>query len=507
MTSDQLPVEAGVPDPLESLGLRRILRSASGLSGASLIGSVLAVGAGFLAAHWLGPARYGDGQFVLLIYLYATLMRSGVFEGSIRSVIDHLAHEQPDEARHAQNVGVSFELVVSALPGIALVVVGFFVSSGAVQLGLFLAPVAVVAASGSSFLSTLWSSRSRFDVVGKVAVAQAVLGPILLVVLVATIGTAGIFIAPALSSIAAGALYFAFRPPLGLRPSFDTQAAGPYLRVGFPLGLLAEVYWAYRLVGSSSVAIASSSFVLGLYTFAAAPIAVATSALGGIQAVLLPTVWRELGRGASGTVWIRHAERITIAMALVAAAATGLGQAGFAPMVMAFLPSFAPSIRLFDILALTILLLPIATVPSLVLDSKRFNRQKRHLSIWVGALLVNIVANVIVFRAGWGAEGIAINDVWVQFIVVVVIFETAAPHIWGTGRQRFRLYSKMALVLMLAAALTVVLDKSAVGLHPGHLDILATVIRCGGTALAWGVVAALLLGARRSASRTGASRN
>ncbi len=493
MTSDQLPVEAGVPDPLESLGLRRILRSASGLSGASLIGSVLAVGAGFLAAHWLGPARYGDGQFVLLIYLYATLMRSGVFEGSVRAVIDHLAHDQPAEARHAQNVGVSFELVVSALPGIALAIVGFFVAPGAVQLGLFLAPVAVVASSGSSFLSVLWSSRSRFDVVGKVAVAQAVLGPILLVALVATIGTPGIFIAPAVNSIISAALYFVFRPPLELRPSFDTRAARPYLRVGFPLGLLAEVYWAYRLVGSSSIAIASSSFVLGLYTFAAAPIAVATSAIGGIQAVLLPTVWRELGRGASGPVWTRHAERITIAMALIAAAVTGLGQAGFAPMVMAFLPSFAPSIRLFDILALTILLLPVATVPSLVLDSKRFNRQKRHLSIWAVALLVNVVANVIVLRAGWGAQAIAVNDVWVQFLVVVVIFETAAPHIWEAGRQRVALYVKMALVLVAAAAVTLVLDMGVTGLHAGHLDIAATLLRCAGTGLVWAVIAIVLL--------------
>ena len=501
MTGDQLPVEAGVPDPLESLGLRRILRSASGLSGASLIGSVLAVGAGFLAAHWLGPARYGDGQLVLLIYLYATLMRSGVFEGSVRAVIDHLARGEADEARRAQNVGVSFELVVSALPGVALTIVGFFVAPGAVQLGLFLAPVAVIASSGSSFLSTLWSARSRFDVVGKVAVAQAILGPILLVALVASVGTAGVFLAPAIASLLTAALYFAFRPPLQLQPSFDTRAARPFLRVGFPLGLLAEVYWAYRLVGSSSIAIASSSFVLGLYTFAAAPIAVATSAIGGIQAVLLPTIWRELGRGAKGPVWAHHAERITIAMALIAATVAGLGQAGFAPLVMAFTPSFAPSIRLFDILALTILLLPIATVPSLVLDSKRVNRQKRHLTIWAVALLVNIVANVVVLRVGWGAQAIAVNDVWVQFLVVVVIFETAAPHVWeGAGGRRGALYLKMTLVLTVAAAVTVVLDLEAAGLHPGHLDIAAIVLRGGGAAVAWAAVAVLLLRPRGNLS-------
>jgi O-antigen/teichoic acid export membrane protein len=214
--------------------------------------------------------------------------------------------------------------------------------------------------------------------------------------------------------------------------------------------------------------------------------------------VLLPTIWRELGRGASGPVWTRHAERITIAVALIAAAVTGLGQAGFAPMVMAFLPSFAPSIRLFDILALTILLLPIATVPSLVLDSKRFNRQKRHLSIWAVALLVNVVANVVVLRAGWGAQAIAINDVWVQFLVVVVIFETAAPYIWEAGRQRVSLYVKMAVVLAVAAALTIVLDRGVTGLRPGHLDIAVTLIRCAGTGLVLAVLALILLRPRKT---------
>ena len=42
-----------------------------------------------------------------------------------------------------------------------------------------------------------------------------------------------------------------------------------------------------------------------------------------------------------------------------------LAQAAFAPVVLAFAPSFARAIRLFDILAVTIFLLPAATMPSL----------------------------------------------------------------------------------------------------------------------------------------------
>ena len=189
-------------------------------------------------------------------------------------------------------------------------------------------------------------------------------------------------------------------------------------------------------------------------------------------------------------------------MALIAAATAGLGQAGFAPIVMAFLPRFHGSIQLFDTLALTILLLPIATVPSLTLNSRKVNLQTRHLAIWLVALLVNIVANVLVLRAGWGAQAIAVNDVWVQFLVVVVIFETAAPHIWGQDRwRRAVLYGKMVCIIVVAAVVTLVLDKGAEGLHPGHLDIASILLRCGITGAIWAGVAALLLLPREGAGR------
>ena len=112
--------------------------------------------------------------------------------------------------------------------------------------------------------------------------------------LVAAIGTPGLFLAPVITSLIGRNLTSSSAHACNSVHRLTLGAARPFLRVGFPLGILAEVYWAYRLVGSSSIAIASSSAVLGIYTFAAAPVAVATSAIGGIQAVLLPTIWREL---------------------------------------------------------------------------------------------------------------------------------------------------------------------------------------------------------------------
>ncbi len=62
----------------------------------------------------------------------------------------------------------------------------------------------------------------------------------------------------------------------------------------------------------------------------------------------------------------------------------------------------------------------------------------------------------------------------------------------------------MSLVLAVAVAITIVLDIGVTGLHPGHLDIVATVLRCAGTGAVWAVIAILLLRpGRRITTATG----
>ena len=109
---------------------------------------------------------------------------------------------------------------------------------------------------------------------------------------------------------------------------------------------------------------------------------------------------------------------------------------------------------------------------------------------------------MLVLRAGWGAQAIAINDVWIQFLVVVVVFETAAAYIWGQNRRRRAiLYGKMMCIIAVAVLVTVLLDTGAERLQPNHLDIASILLRCGITGAVWAGVAALLLLPRGGAVR------
>lgn len=438
------------------LGLRAMARRASGLSFAALLSSALSLPATWIAARWLGPNEFGRAQYVLLFYSYGGLIRSGVFEGGMRAFMHLRGRDDTDEALRSQNVGLSFELVVSIVPGLLLAMSAVWARDPVQRLGFFVAPLAVTASSGAAFLAGMYMAREQFNMVTRVTVVRAVVYVVALLAGVRLFGASGAVLSPVLADVLCVFVYSARARGLKVRLSFERVRGLALTRAGFPLGAGAIVYWAYRLVGSTSVAVARSATVLGVYVFAVAPTALLLRALSSVQAVLTPPLWAEMARDDS-TRWVNDAARIAVGGAVVAAVVTNLAQAGFAPVVNAYLPGFHGAIRLFDVLVLNVLLLSLTLVPTLVLDSASVNQQARVLGIFVGALVLNIAANITVLASGLGVQTVAWNDVWVQVVVVVAVHRAAVQYLPGKRWHEARswLLATTAVTALVSAALRV----------------------------------------------------
>ena len=411
------------------LSLRRLLRSASGISLATLVSPALALPAGILAARWLGPDRYGRAQAVLFFFLLASLLRTGIFEGGVRAYVQESATGNDAAALRAQNVAFTLESIASAIPGLALLFGALVVDDSIRRAGFLLAPLAVVATSISGYLSALHVARERFPVVARAALVRAVLAPAVMLLGIAPLGAIAIVVGPLVADVVTITLLLRARPALGLRPELDASVARPLLRVGLPLGLAAVTYWAYRLVGSGSIALTRAPADYGIFAFAATPVTVLARGIASLHTVLMPAVWGEMADERRVGAWGRPAARATMLLALAAGALTSVSQAGFGPLVHVVAPQFARSIPILEVLAFNVLLLSVAAVPSLVLDSAVVNRQARHLGIWVAALALNLVANVAVLAAGGGILGVAVNDICVQGLAVVAVFVVARPYL------------------------------------------------------------------------------
>src|SRR4051812_32230695 len=146
-SSEHRPVDGS------GLALRRLVAGASRISAASLAASLLSIAAGFVVARWLEPDRFGAAQTVVLVYFLASLLRSGIFEGSIRTSINRSSRGDEDGARHAIDVGVTVETLVSVVPGVAVLACAPFTSDEVFRIGLLLAPIAVVLSSVASYLA------------------------------------------------------------------------------------------------------------------------------------------------------------------------------------------------------------------------------------------------------------------------------------------------------------------------------------------------------------------
>ena len=458
------------------LEMGTVARRSMWLSVASLVGSALSVLTSFLLARWLGPARFGRVQGVLLLYFYVALLRSGAFESGMRRYIRLRAVGRDAEAVRARDVGTTTDFLLSLVPAVGLVVWGCFAGGALLRTGLFLAPLVVLSTVAASYAGAIRAADHRFDLVAASGMVRSLSYAALALGGVAAYGDRALFVAPAVADLVALAVLVRRRPRMEVRPTFDAALAKDLVRTGLALGALPAVYWVYRLVGTTSVALGTNVVTFGVFSFAAAPMAILLRAIGQVESVLTPAVWGEIARDSGDRSWLPSADRVTTILFVVAGAATNLGQAGFGPVVTHFLPAYAGAVPLFEILALNIVLLSVGVVPSLVLRDEATGAQNRYLGLWVVALAVNAAANAIVLRAGYGAVAVAWNDVWVQALVLVALFAMAARRLGVPG------WGRRAGIGVPLAAITV-LTMFGLRAAGGHLAI-----RCLVVAAVWGAV-------------------
>jgi O-antigen/teichoic acid export membrane protein len=448
-----------------------------------------------LAARWLGASDFGRAQFIVLVYSYAALVRTGAFEGGVRSFVHRRSVGDLDGAIKDQNVGFTVDLIASVVPGLALAVAALFANDDLRVLGLLCAPLAAVTGTLAAYLAGLRTAREEFGHVARVNLVRAILVPTFVLGGIVIVGAPAVFIGPLLADGLSAVGYYVGPRKLGLHRDLDRPTARRLIRTGFPLGALAIVYWVYRLVGPSTVAASSTAAVLGLYTFAAAPVAVVSRAISGLQTVIMPGLWGEMT--GHHRRWIGDGERLTILIALVGGAATNLVQAAVPPLVDVVASRFGAAVPLLEVLAMNILLLSVATVPSLVLDSQLVNRQSRHLMIWLAGLLVNLGANVIVLLLGRSVLAVAWNDLWVQALVVVAIFEAAAPYQRPEWDRR-AVYLRLVAVVAGTAAIGLVLHGWSAGTGETADTLIRMGFRVGFVGAAWAVATFLLRGRLRT---------
>jgi len=440
----------------------QILKRSSKLSIANIGGVLLSVPAGFYATARLGPEAYASVSFVLLGLSYASLVRPGTLEGGMRQMVDRLGKGDETGAGEEQNSSFTAELLWAAFPAMGLLAASFLFPDPIRRFGLAFVPLTYVGSTLSRILMSGFYAHQRFEAATRIVVVRSVAAPLLLCVLVSRFGAYGYFAASAAVEWGVVALFAMTRPALGIRWRLVARDVRRLTLIGLPLSLQGLVYWAYRLAGQTSVAAWLPLPALAYYGFSASVVNLAMRGFGDFSGVLTPVLWREMARTKDPWAHSAMTADIGLGMALVACAVANLAQAGFGPMVRLILPKYLPAIPVFEVLAFNVVLLTLAMVPSLVLDSSAVNRQWGHLRIWAVALVINYILNFAAAKLDGGIIAIAWNDVLVQTGVVIAIYSTAQQYLFERSEDAWRLYRRIAVPVMVAALVFALLRHATV---------------------------------------------
>lgn len=478
---------AGVA-PVSVFNSVRILQTSSRLT---LI-NVASVGLNFLGAVFvanrLGPEIYGRISFVLLWVSYAGLVRPGFFEGGQRELIDRLGKSDVQGSRGAQNVGATAELIWSLLP--ATLLASAAGSSDPIRhTGFLLAPIMYLGLTVTRIMGGLSLAHQDFRMFMAACLLRALVQPALLIALVHSTGPYTLIVTPAIVECGIGMFYLWKARKIGIAWQFERTTARQLLQTGFPLSLSAIVYWAYRLVGPTSVGTWLPAAAFGGYIFASRLIDLALRFFGDFAGVLMPSLWGELGRAGRADAMWPEISRISLFLGVLSCVVCNLIQACIALPVFRFFPRFSSSVPILETLAFNTVLLTVTILPTLLLDSAVVNRQWRHLGIWSFGLVLNYGVNYVALRFGHGVLAIAWNDIGVQLVVGLLFYAAAHRYLFRDFATSRRLYVPLVGVLAVCGLTYLLLHLPFLsGNPPGdHRALLVrTLARIGLVIAIWG---------------------
>ena len=253
----------------------------------------------------------------------------------------------------SQNVGTTYEFLVSIPPGIIVAALALFSHQPLQQVGLVFAIVAIPTSSLFSFLGGIEIAYDRTERATVATGVGTLVTAALTIVGLKVIGPTAMFFAPFIGNVVAIAILLPRLVSAGLRPDTSSVEAVRLLRTGYPLAAASITYWTYRWVGPLTVTLAFGSLALGFYSLANAPVVAVTAALALGARIFMPRFWGQISRGERHR-WIKEGDATTSFFIVIGCICSLAGQATFPWFIREFLHHYQPSVLIFAILALEI---------------------------------------------------------------------------------------------------------------------------------------------------------
>lgn len=388
-----------------------LLRDGAALYGSTYVAVFFRFAQGFAVAWLLGPALYGLRTVFGLVVDYERFSHLGTFNAMHKEIPYHRGRGDYETAERIGNtvygVNLAYAIGLSALLLVAAVYVARLeVERIIVDFLIFFAAFVVVSRIRSFYGAQLIVDKNSV-LLGKVRALQDAVAAAASVVLVYLWSLRGLFIALFIANLISLAFIRArttFRP----RFTLDFRLAWRLVGIGFPIMLITLSFILLRSVDKLLIAGMLSREALGLFAVAAIVSAILIDTIVDVVTVMsFPRIMERLGQTGDRAQLRPYLEQPTVLIAYFTPFLIAALYLGVHLPLQHFAPEYLPSVGVARILVLGHFFFAVTTTG--LATCVALNEQLKIVALTVLSVALNAAVNVVVIRAGWGIEGVALG--------------------------------------------------------------------------------------------------
>ena len=441
---------------------RKFVRDSVGFAFSQYLVRILNLARGLVAARLLGPAAYGAWSALLLLFDYGGCAPLGTYQGLDRVVPARIVDGDAHRLERAKRAGLFNVLMLSAL--YAAVCIAYFARSGGqVRTAWGLSGIAltlgcVAMTNLSLYHLTLMRSHGKIGAVSAWFLLQSVIGVLLGLALIPSLGAwgllwgwmAGTAVATAHAMWSGHAVV-----PLRMMPSGDSL---DLLAVGFPMFMYALSSFLMRSLDRVIILRFIGTEALGLYALGVSAVTFLLTLPDAVAYVIYPQLVRHYRESGDDPAAIRgQVDRAVRILAVGTPALCAVAYLGANDVVEWFLPRFREGVPALRVLCFGAAGLALANLASIVLTT--LGRQLLLVPVALGMSALGVFLDLAAIRLGQGIRGVA----WATFVTFVInsaVLMALADAGMGHGlRRRFWLLARAFAPLLLAIPLAYALER------------------------------------------------
>lgn len=397
-----------------------ILSMVAGMGIARLFGMIST----FLVANILGPSRLGIFSTLRLIYVYGTINHLGVLEAYRKEFPRLRGMGDEKGAREVENLSLGMAWASSiafVLIGTALLLAGIFFAPAS-QISQFALPaffmfITVAGATIGTLHFDRFTTRHLFEQAG---LLRGIRGAAYLVFLPLGAWMGGVtgvclgfLLAEWTITLISSWLAHGRCPPM--YPTFHLRRINQLIAIGFPITL---VWWTY-MMGTSFDRIVTVSLLgseaTGLYFMGITLASVLQMLPESLSRVFNPRLNERMGETSDASLVARIVWEPATTLSWILPLAFSICAFFIDPLYRTGFPKYLPAVLSSQVLVIGASLLALVPLGTDFLVS--IHRQTYLAKVVILSLILNVGANVILIRLGYGIEGVALVSVLTNGLV------------------------------------------------------------------------------------------